>query len=34
VAAQVEFDGIEVELARLDLGEVEYVVDDGKKRVG
>ena len=32
--AQVEVDRVELELARLDLGEVEDVVDDGQQRIG
>ncbi len=34
VAGQVHFDRIDVELAGLDLGEVENVVDDGEERIG
>ena len=34
VAAQIEFDGLDVELAGFDLGEVENVVDDDQQRIG
>ena len=34
VVAHVEVDALELELAGLDLGEVENIVDDGQQRVG
>ena len=33
-AAQVKFDGLKIELAGLNLGEIQNVIDDGQQRLG